>query len=314
MSAIPIIFGFLSGDVPLPYGHLLVIGSLLIAVSIAGAFVVLRFPLRSVERTHTGLLAWLLFAAFVAFQAIRLSTPHNVNAPWFLYWQRYYLSEVLPSALVLAAFFFDWMLDRFSARTEARSSSRLMGQVAVVILAVAIIASSFTGTISAASTPMFEDARKEIESVALAAEDAMDLAGSDRIYWFAASDERIFSFWPNTHRPIALPLHETFEISVLIGNAHVSTLLPTSPDEELGCASLVELTSSGSAAIAVAASRALAPGEVRAVCDGRIDVQPSGVAIVSVERTGWIASAPVDRQPVVVDTVAVSFFVVSAHN
>lgn len=314
VSVIPIILGFLSGDVPLPYGHLPVIGSLLIAVSIGGAYVALRLPLRSVEVTHTGLLAWLLFAAFIAFQAIRLSTPHNVNAPWFLYWQRYYLSEVLPGALVLAAFFFGWLLDWFSARTEAKSFSRLVGQVAVVVLAVVIIASSFTGTIAAASTPMFEDARQELESVATAAEDTMDLAETDHIYWFAASDERIFTFWPNTHRPIALPLYETFEVSIFIGNAHVSTLVPTSPDEEPGCASLVELTSSGSAAIAIAASEALAPGDIHAGCDGHVDVQRTGTAIVSIERTGWDASVPANWQPVVVDTVVVSFFVVSADS
>jgi hypothetical protein len=283
----------------------------LIVVAVGGSVVTLRFPLRSIERTHTALLAGILFAAFIAIQATRLSTPHNINAPWFLYWQRYYLSEVLPAALVLTAFFFDWLIDWFDGQTRARSSARLIGQIAVVALAFAIVASSLTGTVAAASTRMFEEARKELENVALAAEETMELAETNRIYWFALSEEPLLSFWPNTHRPIALPLLETFKILVLVGDSRVDGLVPTAPDAELGCRGLVQLTSRVSVAIAVAANRSVAPEDIDVDCDASIRILPTGTATVTIERTGWVASVPVDRQPVTEDTVVVSFFVIS---
>ena len=310
-STIPVLVGLFSDSDPLPFGHFLIVGSALITVSIGGAFVALRSPLRSIERTHTGLLAWFLFTVFIAFQAMRLSTPHNVDAPWFLYWQRYYLSEVFPAALVLAVFFFDWLTDWFTERTRTRSSTRLFGQTAVVLVAFTIVASVATGTIAAATVPMFGDARRDLETVALAADETMDEAGSDHIYWFAMSDERLLSFWPNTHRPLALPLHETFGVSVLIGNSHVFALVPTAPDIELRCTTLAELTSSAPAAIAVAAGAAVTPDDIGVGCSEPIDVESTGTAVVTIERTTWISSVPANRQPVVEDTVVVSYFVVS---
>jgi hypothetical protein len=225
----------LSGSFAAPAGKVLILGPVLISFAIAGVLMgALRQHRMPPERRIVYLIATVAVIAFVALQSIRLGLPDHDVAPYFLYWHRYYVSEIFPIAVVLAL----WPLEMLMTRTwkVPRPDRWLrMAPVTVAIVFMALIGVEALGpNLAVASGSMFEDAYETIADLDRLTSDPAD----SPIVYLGSNGLPEGWIWGNTARLIALPLEETFG-RLVVGNRG-----PREPDLQLSELQLVGILQS----------------------------------------------------------------------
>lgn len=137
------------------------------------------------------------------FQVSRLRKSATVDAPWFLYWDRYFFSEVVPMLVVAAGTAVAVLMARSSAR-----SRRVVVAVGLIVAGAALVDTA-APTANAVEHEMFAGTYEE-----LAAVDAL-LGEPLPVVYDGLDDVPAGWFWPNSSRVLAEPLAETFGHRIL---------------------------------------------------------------------------------------------------
>lgn len=142
------------------------------------------------------------------FQATRMRKSVSVDAPWFLYWDRYFFSEAFPMLLIAGACAAGVVVS-LARRSERRWVTP--GVAVVGLLVVALGTADMAGpTRKAHEQPMFDEAYEE-----LAALDALMDEPLPIVYDGLGKERPEGWFWSNSGRVIADPLVQTFGRQVL---------------------------------------------------------------------------------------------------
>lgn len=153
-------------------------------------------------------IGWPLVTALVmaTFQAGRLRKSMTVDAQWFLYWDRYFFSEVFPMLILAGAAAAGVIVARFAA-TQDRTRRVLLGAgVAVVVVSLVDMAPA---TRRATERPMFEDAYDELAAISSLMPERLP------VIYDGLVEHPEGWFWPNSSRVIGNPLSETFGHRIL---------------------------------------------------------------------------------------------------
>lgn len=222
----------LSGDYASPGGKILVLGPLLFVLTIAG--ILLGAFDRSTDHPERRSVYWIatfVVIAFTALQAVRVDLPDNDVAPYFLYWQRYYLSEIFPLALLLSLLSLERLTDAV-VRFVPGERVRRLAAVAVAVVMMAIVGiEAIAPNLAIASGSMFDTSYESIADL-----DRMTSEPEDAlIIYLGSGDLPEGWFWPNTSRLVALPLSETF------GRDVIGLRSPREPDLRLSGDELANL-------------------------------------------------------------------------
>lgn len=190
-----------------PAGQILILGPVVIGLAIAGVIIgAFLLPRMSSERRITYWIATVTAIAFAGLQAVRLDLALNNVAPYFLYWQRYYMSEIFPVAVILLL----WPLEILMTRSMGFVRSdrlRRLAPAAVAVLAMSVIGIEAVGpNLAVASGSMFRDSYETIAELDQLTSDPPDAP----IIYIGSNDLPDGWFWPNTSRIVALPLADTF--------------------------------------------------------------------------------------------------------
>jgi hypothetical protein len=147
-------------------------------------------------------------AVMGTFQATRMRKSVTVDAPWFLYWDRYFFSEAFPMLLVAGACAAGVVVSR-----ARRSDRRWVGPGLAVagVLIVALGTVDMAGpTRKAREQPMFDEAYEELASLDALMDEALPI-----VYDGLRAERPEGWFWSNSGRVIADPLVQTFGRKVL---------------------------------------------------------------------------------------------------
>ncbi len=214
---------------------------------------------------------------FIALQATRLDQPGNEAAPYFLYWHRYYMSEVFPVIVILAM----WSLEAVtSVVTRFVSSDRWRRHAPALVAAAVITIIGFEAlgpNIHMSSATMFDQAYEVIAEL----DDLTSEPPDAPIVYLGSNELPPGWFWPNTARLIARPLEDTFD-RWIIGNAG-----PREPDLTATSAQLVGiLEDQGVDTIFVITDRLMIPDE-RVLLDGGWNMEEIAIVPVTIQRLQW---------------------------
>jgi hypothetical protein len=178
-------------------------GVVLVVPALAGIAIVVWRPERYLD--HVGaLFLLLLLATFTVLFAHRLPTARS--APYYLYWDRYLFSEVMPLALLFVAIGFDGVLDLLAARAV---QLRVAGGVAIAAFAVATIPPA-RETLRVTRYTLFGDSYGAIARLNALTKSA----GPGTVVYSGTPSTGSDWFFPSTARMFALPLQESFHRSV----------------------------------------------------------------------------------------------------
>ncbi|MCJ7779814.1 MAG: hypothetical protein MUQ27_03220 [Acidimicrobiia bacterium] len=213
-----------------PGGKIMILGSLLVVLTVAGIVTgAFHFSPAHPERHVVYWIAAAAVIAFTALQSVRVDLPNNDVAPYYLYWQRYYLSEIFPLALLLALGPLEWVTAGVGRLFDATSRWRKLAPIAVAVTVMVVVgAEAARPNLAVASGSMFSDSYETIAEL-----DQMTSNPDDApIIYLGSNDLPEGWFWLNTARLVALPLAETFGRRV-VGNegSREPDLRPT--DEQL---------------------------------------------------------------------------------
>ena len=275
------------GDYPSPAGKILILGPFLVGLTIAG--IVMGSLDVSRSRPDRRIIYWIAtlgVIAFVGLQSIRLGLPNNDVAPYYLYWQRYYMSEVFPLALLLALRPIEWLMSRAATATSKERWQRI-APITVVAGVILIIGVEALGpNLTVASGTMFDGSYEEIAEL-----DEMTSNPEDAPIVYIGSNEFPEGwFWLNTARLVALPLQETFGRQV-IGNQG-----PREPDLQLTAEELAGLLDSFDV------DRVFVITDLQTVPDGDVlasrgwDMRWVGDVDITIERLPWMRDANPSEQ------------------
>ncbi|MCZ7533583.1 MAG: hypothetical protein M5U23_09280 [Acidimicrobiia bacterium] len=267
-----------SGNYSSPGGQVLILGLVLLALGLGGMVVGgLSLPTSPPERQAMYWIAVLTAVGFIALQATRLDQPGNEAAPYFLYWHRYYMSEVFPVIVILAM----WSLEAATlAVTRYVMSDRWRRHVPALVAAGVITIIGFEAlgpNIHMSSATMFDQAYEVIAELDDLTSDPPDAP----IVYLGSNELPLGWFWPNTARLIARPLADTFD-RWIIGNAG-----PREPDLTATSAQLVGiLEDQGVDTIFVITDRLMIP-DPDVLLDGGWDMQEIAFVPVTIQRLQW---------------------------
>ena len=294
-----IIFRAISGDYTSPAGKILILGPLLIGLTIAG-IVMGSFDL-SRSRPERRVVYWIAtlgVIAFVGLQSMRLGLPNNDVAPYYLYWQRYYMSEVFPLALLLALRPMEWLMDWISAAMPNERWKRIAPITVVVGVMLVIGIEAIGPNLAVASGTMFDESYEVIAELDDMTSDPEDAP----IVYLGSNEFPEGWFWLNTSRLVALPLQETFGRDV-VGNQG-----PREPDLHLTTEELTGLINSFDV------NRVFVITDLQTVPDGEIlasrgwDMRWVGDVDVTIERLPWVRGTNLSEQQYATTTLELQVY------
>lgn len=284
LAALSILAAFIavraiSGDYSSPAGKILILGPVLTGLTIAGIVIgTLDVSRPRPERWVVYWIAALGVIAFAGLQSIRLDLPNTDVAPYYLYWQRYYMSEVFPLALLLALRPIERLMNWVAAATPRGWWQRIAPIVVAVGIMLIIGIEAIGPNLAVASGTMFERSYESIAELDTMTSDPEDAP----IVYIGSNEFPEGWFWPNTARLVALPLHETFGRDV-VGNRR-----PQDPDLQPTAEELADLLSSSGV------DRVFVITDPQAVPDGSIlaskgwDTRWVGSVDITIERLPWV--------------------------
>ncbi len=289
----------LSGNYTSPGGKVLILGPVLLALAIAGvvmgAFSRRRMP---PERRVVYWIATVVAIAFAALQAVRLGLPVNDVAPYFLYWQRYYVSEVFPIAVVLALWPLE-MLISGSGKFVRAQRWRRFAPVTVAVVVMALVGIEALGpNVTVASGTMFRDSYETIAELDQLTSDPQNAP----IIYIGSNNLPEGWFWVNTSRLIALPLAETF------GRRLVANDEPREPDLQPTDTDLAEILGM------LDTDTVYLITDLQAVPDGAVlaadgwEMSEAGAVTVTIERLPWERDKTASEQRYVSTTLELQVY------
>ncbi|MDQ1475323.1 MAG: hypothetical protein QOE62_552 [Actinomycetota bacterium] len=186
-------------------------GPVLVLLTLAGLAAVLVRPGRYLDGVNGWLLLLVTCSYTLLFAArVKISMPHA----YYLYYDRYLSSEVLPAALVFAAIGLHLIVQGFERATAYEARKRTAARLAIAALCV-IAAVAFLPNLKETHRitryPLFGDAYQALDRL-----DTLTRSeGNGAIVYSAPPTPPPGWFFQNTYRAFALPLGLTFGRSVV---------------------------------------------------------------------------------------------------
>jgi hypothetical protein len=183
-------------------------GPVLVLLTIGGVAAVIVRPGRYLD----GVNAWLLLLVVCTYSVlfagrVPMSKPHA----YYLYYDRYLFSEVLPAALVFAAVGLHTVVEAYASVVRARRVARVAIIGLCVVAALALLP-SVRETHRITRFPLFGDAYQTLHHLdALTRTDGVGV-----VVYSAPKNPPPGWFFPNTYRAFGLPLAQSFR-RVLVG-------------------------------------------------------------------------------------------------
>ena len=286
-----------------PGGKIMILGLLLVALTTAGIVIgAFRF---SPDHPDRHVIYWIATAAVVAFtalQSVRVDLPSNDVAPYYLYWQRYYLSEIFPLALLLALGPLEWVTSGVSRLGGATSRWRKLAPVAVAVAVMVVVGvEASRPNLAVASGSMFSGAYETIADL-----DRMTSSPDDTpVIYIGSNNLPEGWFWLNTARLVALPLAETFGRRV-IGNEGARE-----PDLRLTTEQLGELLAEVDVDRVFVVTDAETVPDAGALATTGWDVVDVGSLELTIERLPWLPDTGPGDQRYVSTTLGLMVFEVT---
>jgi hypothetical protein len=145
----------------------------------------------------------------IAFHSFRVGND-RIHA-FFLYWDRYLYSEVIPAMLVMSGVglsaLASWAASRWTLPT---SRATMFAPVGITALAIAIVTAPHAEAVSRIASDTYMAGAYEFTR-----ELSTDVAESDAVFWGATSpDAAPGFFFPNTWMAFAVPLERTFGLNI----------------------------------------------------------------------------------------------------
>ena len=186
-------------------------GPVLVLLTLAGLAGVLVRPGKYLDGANGWLLLLVTCSYTLLFAArVKVSMPHA----YYLYYDRYLFSEVLPAALVFAAIGLHLIVEGFERSTaleaRQRTAARLAGAALCVIAAVAFVP-NLKETHRITRYPLFGDAYQALDRL----DTLTRTEGNGAIVYSAPPTPPPGWFFQNTYRAFALPLGLTFGRAVV---------------------------------------------------------------------------------------------------
>jgi hypothetical protein len=186
-------------------------GPVLVLLTLAGLAAVLVRPGKYLDGVNGWFLLLVTCSYTLLFAArVKISMPHA----YYLYYDRYLFSEVLPAALVLAAIGLHLLVDGFeqarTLATRARTATRVAIVVLCVVAAVAFVP-NLKETHRITRYPLFGDSYQALHRL----DSLTRTEGTGAIVYSAPATPPAGWFFQNTYRAFALPLGLTFGRSVV---------------------------------------------------------------------------------------------------
>jgi hypothetical protein len=177
-------------------------GPVLVGLALVGLVCVVLRPGRYLDGVN-GWMLLLVIGSYTVLFAERV--PRSMAHAYYLYWDRYLFSEVLPAALVLAAVGIHWFVDALTTATRYRAVVRIVIAGVCVIAAVGFLP-SLKETHRITRYPLFGDAYQTLDRL----DSLTRVKGSGAIVYSAPRVPPPGWFFQNTYRAFALPLGLTF--------------------------------------------------------------------------------------------------------
>jgi len=268
----------LSRDLASPTGGVLILGPALIALAITGVVIGALAPHRLPPgRSVVYWIATVAGVAFVALQAVRLDTSANTVAPYFLYWQRYYVSEVFPIAVVLSLWALEALISRAGELVHNDKWRRLMPATVAIVVMTVIGIEALGPNIAVASGTMFENSYETLADL-----DRMTSTPQDApIIYIGSNEVPAGWFWPNTARLIALPLADTF------GRRVIGNRTPREPDLHPSDSELIAILNSLDVDTAYLLTDAKAIPDGTVLSNNGWEMSNVGTVDVTIARLPW---------------------------
>jgi hypothetical protein len=183
-------------------------GPVLVLLTIIGVAGVIVRPGRYLDGVNAWLLLLVVCTYSVLFAArVPMSKPHS----YYLYYDRYLFSEVLPAALVLAAVGLHIGIETYASAVRARVVTRV-AIVGLCLVAAIDFVPELRETHRINRFPLFGAAYQTIDHF----DTLTRTAGVGGIVYSAPGTIPTGWFFPNTYRAFALPLAESFR-RVVVG-------------------------------------------------------------------------------------------------
>ena len=186
-------------------------GPLLLALVVIGVAAVVRQPGKYLDAV-CGLLFLLVIGTYVVLFARRVPEPKVQT--YYLYFDRYLYSEVLPAALVLGAIGLHVLADaatRLIRSTRTRTS--IAGRIAIaVVIAIVLVAllPEIRQTNRATKYRLFGHSYAALQNL----DHITKSHGTGPIIYSGSKKRPYRWFYPNTYRAFALPLEQSFDRDV----------------------------------------------------------------------------------------------------
>jgi hypothetical protein len=288
-----------SGNYASPEGQVLILGLLLLGLAVAGVVVgALSLHSSTPQRQVVFWIALVTAVGFVALQAIRLDGPGNDVAPYYLYWHRYYISEVFPAVVILAL----WSIESLAgvARRLARADNwRRHAPAAVAIVVIVLIGFEALGpNVKVASGTMFKGSYEKIAELDRLTSEPPDAP----IVYIGSNEIPPGWFWLNTARLIALPLADTFGRDV-VGNQG-----PREPDLDPNNGQLLGILVARKVDTVYVIADSQAVPDAAVIAEGGWHMEEVGTVDVTIERLQWEPGISASDQDYVFTTLVLHVF------
>jgi hypothetical protein len=186
-------------------------GPVLIVLALIGLVAVVRRPGRYLDAA-SGLMFLLVIGMYVALFARRV--PHPKVQTYYLYFDRYLYSEVLPAALVLGSIGLHMVVDaglRFarSSRTQVAVAGRVAIAAVLAIVVIGLVP-QIRQTRRATRYRLFGHSYTALQSI----DRITRSSGVDAVVYSGSKTRPPQWFYVNTYRAFALPLEQSFDRDV----------------------------------------------------------------------------------------------------
>jgi hypothetical protein len=289
-----------TGAYAAPGGKIMILGSLLVVLSVAGIVIgAFIFSPAHPERHVVYWIATVAVIAFTALQSVRVDLPNNDVAPYYLYWQRYYLSEIFPLALLLILGPLEWLTAGAARLFDAKSRWKQLAPIAVAVVAMVVVGvDAARPNLAVASGSMFSDSYETIAEL-----DRMTSNPDDApIIYIGSNSFPEGWFWLNTARLVALPLAETFGRQV-VGNEG-----PREPDLRPTEQQLVEILDELDEDRVFVVTDAETVPDIEVLAATGWEIADVGNVDLTIERLPWLPDTGPGNQRYVTTTLGLMVF------
>jgi hypothetical protein len=183
-------------------------GPVLVGLTVLGLAALVARPGRTVD----GVNGWLLVLVVCSYSLLFAArVPMSKPSAYYLYYDRYLFSEVLPAALLVAAVGVHTIIATYRSVVRARVAVRI-AIVALAVVAALAFVPDLAETHRVTKYPLLGDSYQTIDRL-----DALTrVAGIGAVVYSSPVKKPTGWFFPNTYRAFALPLVQTFR-RVVVG-------------------------------------------------------------------------------------------------